>query len=610
MNGEPVDIHMKLDEFGTAFFVEGLLSDEEDGDIGDGATSPIRGMQSGEEEEDEIASAAVNTTSSDNNNKEGGFEKGGEKGEKEISDLDLALLASGGSVKGRYVRKKRKKSRRQRDIGRARSSSHASLRELEGLAADDADADADASEDDHVFLKPGQGGNVPRRLSASRSTGDLQQAEGEQGKAEDQTDDASASLARPATTEFGGRRPSLLLLSRLGGEAAIDSFLTSQEQLGKEKEQQQQQPQQQPDFNYYSEPDLSPAGSRSGSPVMSDSELEKQKTPIATQQQQQQNWEWGQLPSSTTAAPGGADEKVPASSSSSWRLPIFSVGDQEQQQQQKEQQQQDKAQRKLSHGVYLEDIQDDEEMLSIYVGNTRESSKSPGPAAAATPEAGGEEHRGGEEEGKDADEDAESGNGSSPPVSPHSVEGGRGKRPRYISGSEDRFEKNIVLIKKQAETMVFPSHYINSLLPDVAISLCGGLSSGKGDEKEVSPDLFDRAALSYDDFLARLRGDGGSDLLLADPDLVVRVGGDQYLSWGEAAPAILAAVLYGRELPPDLTAKRTQKVVFKLTESIKVCEHTCETIRPGFGRRGSSRQDFLSVLVALSISPSRGEEVG
>ncbi len=438
VNGEPVDIHMKLDEFGTAFFVEGLLSDEEDGDIGDGATSPIRGLQSGEEEEDEIASATVNTaTSSDNNNKGGGgLENVGENGEKEISDLDLALLASG---KGRYVRKKRKKSRRQRDIGRARSSSHASLRELEGLAADGADADADASEDDHVFLKPGQGGDdVPRRLSASRSTGDLQQAdEGEQGKAEDQTDDASAPLARPAT-EFGGRRPSLLLLSRLGGEAAIDSFLTSQEQLGKEKEQQQQQP----DFNYYSEPDLSPAGSRSGSPVMSDSELEKQKTPIASQQQQQ-NWEWGQLPSSTTTATV-ADDNVPTSPSSSWRLPIFSVGEQEQQQQQREQkqqQQQDKAQRKLSHGVYLEDIQDDEEMLSIYVGNTRESSKSPGPAAAA-PEAGGEEHRGGEEEGKDADEDAESGNGSSPPVSPHSVEGGRGKRPRYISGSEDRYQKS------------------------------------------------------------------------------------------------------------------------------------------------------------------------
>ncbi len=107
------------------------------------------------------------------------------------------------------------------------------------------------------------------------------------------------------------------------------------------------------------------------------------------------------------------------------------------------------------------------------------------------------------------------------------------------------------------------------MLPDVAISLCGGLSSGKGDEKEVSPALFDRAALSYDDFLARLRGDGGSDLLLADPDLVVRVGGDQYLSWGEAAPAILAAVLYGRELPPDLSAKRTQKVFLFFSDGVR-----------------------------------------
>ena len=107
------------------------------------------------------------------------------------------------------------------------------------------------------------------------------------------------------------------------------------------------------------------------------------------------------------------------------------------------------------------------------------------------------------------------------------------------------------------------------MLPDVAISLCGGLSSGKGDEKEVSPALFDGAALSYDDFLTRLRGDGGSDLLLADPDLVVRVGGDQYLSWGEAAPAILAAVLYGRELPPDLSAKRTQKVFLFFSDGVR-----------------------------------------
>lgn len=44
VNGEPVDIHMKLGESGEAFFVEEYHSDDEEETLPDSlATSPIRG---------------------------------------------------------------------------------------------------------------------------------------------------------------------------------------------------------------------------------------------------------------------------------------------------------------------------------------------------------------------------------------------------------------------------------------------------------------------------------------------------------------------------------------------------------------------------------------
>ena len=62
-------------------------------------------------------------------------------------------------------------------------------------------------------------------------------------------------------------------------------------------------------------------------------------------------------------------------------------------------------------------------------------------------------------------------------------------------------------------------------MPDVAVSLCGGLDNPEG--KELSSLLFEQSLLTFDDFVLRIRENKD---ILADPDLVVRIG-DKYYNW-------------------------------------------------------------------------------
>ena len=182
--------------------------------------------------------------------------------------------------------------------------------------------------------------------------------------------------------------------------------------------------------------------------------------------------------------------------------------------------------KKDAPGVYLDDIKDDQEMLSIYVGSSvrdRNSSARDLQSLSAN------------------DDDTESGNGPSLPMSPHSVEGavgGPSLAPRMRYDSEDESSRRF---------------------PDVAISLCGGLEASNKEtlqhegvaveEQVFSTTLFEQSIISYDDFEMHLRN-SNSDLF-SNPNLVVRVG-HQYLQWQEAAPIIMSAVLYGRLLPADI----------------------------------------------------------
>lgn len=83
-------------------------------------------------------------------------------------------------------------------------------------------------------------------------------------------------------------------------------------------------------------------------------------------------------------------------------------------------------------GVYLDDLKDDEEMMALYVGNVCRSSSGEHPIRAQSLN-------------PYDDDDAESGNGPSLPMSPHSVDGAiGGRRIRSVGpyDSSDDEQKN------------------------------------------------------------------------------------------------------------------------------------------------------------------------
>ncbi|XP_058143846.1 phosphatidate phosphatase LPIN1 isoform X2 [Dasypus novemcinctus] len=74
-------------------------------------------------------------------------------------------------------------------------------------------------------------------------------------------------------------------------------------------------------------------------------------------------------------------------------------------------------------------------------------------------------------------------------------------------------------------------------LPSIAISLCGGLS----DHREISTDVFLEQAVSYQQFV-------DNPAIIDDPNLVVKIG-NKYYNWATAAPLLLAMQAFQKPLP-------------------------------------------------------------
>ncbi|XP_069165204.1 phosphatidate phosphatase LPIN3 isoform X2 [Procambarus clarkii] len=76
---------------------------------------------------------------------------------------------------------------------------------------------------------------------------------------------------------------------------------------------------------------------------------------------------------------------------------------------------------------------------------------------------------------------------------------------------------------------------------DIAFSLCGRLNEY---EKNFPESLFLQSLVTYDDFCENLQ-------ILDNPDLVIRFGG-KYLNWNTAGPQILSLVLFQQPIPQKL----------------------------------------------------------
>uniref|UniRef100_A0A8I5N179 phosphatidate phosphatase n=1 Tax=Papio anubis TaxID=9555 RepID=A0A8I5N179_PAPAN len=76
-------------------------------------------------------------------------------------------------------------------------------------------------------------------------------------------------------------------------------------------------------------------------------------------------------------------------------------------------------------------------------------------------------------------------------------------------------------------------------LPSIAISLCGGLS----DHREITKDAFLEQAVSYQQFV-------DNPAIIDDPNLVVKIG-SKYYNWTTAAPLLLAMQAFQKPLPKE-----------------------------------------------------------
>nr|XP_029530977.1 phosphatidate phosphatase LPIN1-like isoform X2 [Oncorhynchus nerka] len=74
-------------------------------------------------------------------------------------------------------------------------------------------------------------------------------------------------------------------------------------------------------------------------------------------------------------------------------------------------------------------------------------------------------------------------------------------------------------------------------MPNVAISLCGGLT----DNREITKEQFQERAISYQQFTE-------NPSIIDDPNLVVKIG-TKYYNWTTAAPLMLAMQVYQKPLP-------------------------------------------------------------
>ncbi|XP_042295641.1 phosphatidate phosphatase LPIN1 isoform X1 [Sceloporus undulatus] len=74
-------------------------------------------------------------------------------------------------------------------------------------------------------------------------------------------------------------------------------------------------------------------------------------------------------------------------------------------------------------------------------------------------------------------------------------------------------------------------------LPSIAISLCGGL----GDSKEISKERFLEQEVTYQQFV-------DNPAIIDDPNLVVKIG-NKYYNWTTAAPLLLAMQAFQKPLP-------------------------------------------------------------
>ncbi|KAK7867306.1 hypothetical protein R5R35_002128 [Gryllus longicercus] len=310
------------------------------------------------------------------------------------------------------------------------------------------------------------------------------------------------------------------------------------------------------DFHFFSDtevtPGCTPPASRPCSPVQSDTEFEmnRQSKAVGTEDeddtkvihgQMQQSWRWGELPSPPPRSIISTQTNRSTSMKETAEQEPISSSDEEMNKKKTEAAvaaaaaAEAAAQRSMLSGMFsfmkkTKRIRHNPESEGIYLSDLNAEELDPEVAALYFPTSYRQGHssvmqHGTETSGRSRDEDdAESGNGTSLPQSPHSVEGAIGG-PKSVDSDFEEPKHTIFEMKSYGE---------------ISLSLCGGLGESCG----PSEDHFLQSLVTYNDFIQDPK-------IIENPNLVVRLNG-KYYNWRTACPIVMSLVVFQKPLPQQV----------------------------------------------------------
>ncbi|KAF5301352.1 hypothetical protein FQA39_LY10750 [Lamprigera yunnana] len=303
-----------------------------------------------------------------------------------------------------------------------------------------------------------------------------------------------------------------------------------------------------PDFHFFSDTELTsgPGDSRPASPttvegVLSDTEFEvKNRKDDDKGIEVQQSWAWGEFPSSTLQIASPSMDKTKGqipneAQHNSMLSSVFSFM---------------KHQRQTSNsdGVYLADLSSgaiDPEVAALYFTKTNEKKTT------------------------DADVDYESGNGPSLTQSPNSAEG--------CKSIDSDFEE-----QKAAQVYMC----------DISLSLCGW-------DIEPNEERFGAESVVFSDLC-------NNPSLLESPKLVVRIH-DKYYNWKVAIPIITSLFIYQRSLPQSTVDQLCNIHMISTTQEKRTKPETKSYSWWGWRRSRASR-DTASADTSNSVDIGKTED--
>lgn len=536
INGEPVDIHMKLGESGEAFFVEECL--EEDGEVpAHMATSPIPTSSFGANYENSIVTVSKNledenlprprrnsidmseeNTESDKakfENQKSDFSHRrhtdnttgrpdltqakkeyttqkirqewaeAEAEQEQIFQMDGIEAAGGGGTDWQNSTllnaSKEEEEKHFKPIEAAPTSAESKPASSEPAVPEDQQVQSleDKTNADSKSKKKRRKKSIMKkknsqRKSSSSSSGASNHSDQNDGV---ETDNASQPTASSAS---GSPKDSVTDSSAVATAVIAENAPKETPETSSRAHEL--------DIHFFSDTEVttgaSPRESRPSTPIQSDTEFEISQRENTEGDSMTASWKWGELPTKPEEGEGAStsqDKQAQRNSMLSGLMSFMKYNK--------------KMRKNVPEGLYLSDLDEslDPEVAALYFP----------PASLKAQHA-------------QTEEDRESGNGTSLPHSPTSLEG--------IKSLDSDVDDN-----KDKLSLDF-----------IGLSLCGGL------ENDGTPthEEFEKHRLQYADVC-------NNPAIFASPDLVVRIN-EKYCSWQVACPQVITMLAFQKTLPNEL----------------------------------------------------------